>query len=109
MRQQHDIEGRGLGYVYTSTRARRRQLAGPTTPTGGSEEPAADTPRASVQEDAVIDVLVAMLAPCRVCGARAGHGCKGVGRREDRGARWVHAAGGRVEPLLSVISKHTTG
>lgn len=88
---------RGLGYIYAG-RLTKRAL-------GNVKEPIGRRRMGELyqgQGGKLVDLLLAVLGPCRVCGAEPGEPCHVDSRR---GRVQVHQNGHRMDHLLSTVGK----
>lgn len=88
---------RGLGYIY-NTKLRQRAL-GNVRGYGGARQMGEAY---AGQGGKLVDLLLAVLGPCQVCGAKPGEPCH-VNTRS--GQVQVHADGHRTDHLLSAVGK----
>lgn len=88
---------RGLGYIY-NTKLRQRALGNVRGYRG--ERQMGELYQGQGGE--LIDLLLAVLGPCRVCGAEPGEPCHVDSRR---GRVQVHQNGHRMDHLLSTVGK----
>jgi hypothetical protein len=100
----------GLGYVYNAKLKRKGlgTVKGHTNPNKRHVHDTGDTrmgERYRGQGGTLVDLLLALCAPCQVCGAAAGEACT----VSANGSVQVHAEGKRTEHLTATLGKHKLG